>query len=77
LQAAILSVKLKHLPAWTQKRQEAALRYNELLKDCDVQTPAVSDTLSHVYHLYVVRAKDRDLLQAAFNAAKTNVEINQ
>jgi dTDP-4-amino-4,6-dideoxygalactose transaminase len=56
LQAAILSVKLRHLDAWTAKRQELAIRYNELLKDVEpIKLPHFyADALS-VFHLYVIR----------------------
>jgi len=64
LQAAILSVKLKHLELWTEKRKAVAAIYKELLKDSSVVTPADVDKVRHVYHLYVVRLKNRDDVQA-------------
>jgi len=56
LQAAILSVKLRHLDAWTTKRQELAIRYNELLKDVEqiVVPHFYADALS-VFHIYAIR----------------------
>ena len=60
LQAAILSAKLKHLEAWTEKRRRAAARYCELLKDTQVVTPSVDPDIRHVYHLFVVRVPNRD-----------------
>jgi dTDP-4-amino-4,6-dideoxygalactose transaminase len=64
LQAAILNVKLPHLPAWTESRRRVAARYNELLKDMgDVVTPKVAPDREHVYHLYVIRAEKRDSLR--------------
>jgi len=56
LQAAILSVKLRHLESWTTKRQQLALRYNELLEDVEqiVLPTFYADSLS-VFHLYVIR----------------------
>ncbi len=63
LQAAVLSVKLRHLEAWTTKRQQLAFQYNELLGDIDqiVLPSFYSDALS-VFHLYVIRVpkKRRD-----------------
>jgi dTDP-4-amino-4,6-dideoxygalactose transaminase len=56
LQAAILSVKLRHLDDWTTKRQEMAIRYNELLEKVEqiVLPHFYADALS-VFHLYVIR----------------------
>lgn len=59
LQAAILSVKLKHLEAWTERRIAIAAKYTEGLKNV-VITPTVSPDVKHVYHLYVIRTKNRD-----------------
>lgn len=65
IQAGILRVKLKHLETWNEKRRDAARRYQELFRGADEEV-----TLPHepwwaqgVYHLYVVRVHDRDILQ--------------
>ena len=64
LQAAFLSVKLKQLPLWTFQRQKIASIYDELLKDIPgVIVPKIAKNASHVYHLYVIRIKNRDGLQ--------------
>ncbi len=57
LQAAFLSVKLKHLPDWTERRKNLARLYSESLAGISsVQTlPLPKDQDSHVYHLYVIR----------------------
>jgi dTDP-4-amino-4,6-dideoxygalactose transaminase len=60
IQAAVLSVKLRHLPEWTRLRCEAASRYREKLADGPVQLPHVPDNVTHVYHLFTVRHSDRD-----------------
>jgi dTDP-4-amino-4,6-dideoxygalactose transaminase len=59
LQAAVLDVKLKHLEDWTARRREVARMYDEGLKGV-VVTPAATDDSRHVYHLYVVRVKERE-----------------
>lgn len=64
LQAAVLRVKLKYLEKWTTKRIENAAYYNTLLQDSDVITPVVRYNSKHVYHLYVIRHKNRDKLIA-------------
>lgn len=59
LQAAILDVKLKHLEKWIEQRRDIANIYDEELKNI-VITPDVLPDVRHVYHLYVVRVKNRD-----------------
>ena len=64
LQAAVLRVKLTHLPTWTSQRQQIAAWYNQHLADIDdLQLPATAAGATHVYHLYVVRHLYRDALQ--------------
>ncbi|RRB12969.1 DegT/DnrJ/EryC1/StrS family aminotransferase [Larkinella knui] len=67
LQAAVLTVKLKHLSEFNRQRQIAAARYDYLLKDVPgVWTPVSADSSSHVYHHYTltVRTGMRDALGA-------------
>lgn len=59
LQAAILDVKLKHLDKWIERRRTIAKMYDAALKDI-VITPSVLPDVKHVYHLYVIRIKNRD-----------------
>lgn len=64
LQAALLSVKLKYIDRWTAERQELARIYDLQLKDIgDLVLPVVKTGATHVYHLYVVRTKQRNSLQ--------------
>lgn len=61
IQGAVLSVKLRHLPAWNEARRAHAKRYRELLSGLDgIVLPAEAEYGRHVYHLYVVRVADRD-----------------
>ena len=76
LQAAILSVKLPHLPAWTAARQRIAARYDAMLAGTpDLVLPKVAEGREHVYHLYVIRHPRRDALKAhlASNGIETVV----
>jgi len=59
LQATILYVKLKYLDKWTKKRRAIAAKYDKGLKNI-VITPFVAPNGKHVYHLYVIRIKNRD-----------------
>ncbi len=64
IQAALLRVKLRYLDDWTEKRQQIAHRYNELLAEVPVETPYERPQARHVYHQYTIRAPHRDELQA-------------
>lgn len=64
LQAAILNVKLKYIQEWTEKRIKNANLYTELLNNIgDIVTPKTRPNSKHVFHLYVIRTKNRDELQ--------------
>jgi dTDP-4-amino-4,6-dideoxygalactose transaminase len=63
LQGAILSVKLKHIDEWTEKRRAVAALYGVLLEGTDITTPKEASNRRHVYHLYVVRVSNRDKVQ--------------
>lgn len=63
LQAAILGAKLPHLDVWNARRREIADYYTELFSNTDLVLPYVPPHITPAYHLYVVRAKNRDALQ--------------
>ena len=64
MQAAILSVKLKHILEWNAKRLRNAILYNELLTGVDgIAIPQIRENVKHVFHLYVIRAANREALQ--------------
>lgn len=61
IQAGILSVKLPHLAQWNAQRRERADAYNHLLAECPEIIMPFEPSWSHaVYHLYVVRTRDRE-----------------
>ncbi|QEC69089.1 DegT/DnrJ/EryC1/StrS family aminotransferase [Panacibacter ginsenosidivorans] len=69
LQAAFLSVKLKHLESFTALRCQAADRYHALLQNADeIKLPVTAKHCTHVFHLYVIRTKQRDALQQYLNS---------
>ncbi|GAB3317666.1 DegT/DnrJ/EryC1/StrS family aminotransferase [Hymenobacter humi] len=69
LQAALLRVKLPHLPEWTRQRQQVAAWYDQHLAGIpDLRLPAVADGATHVYHLYVVHTPRRAALQQHLTA---------
>lgn len=64
LQAAFLSVKLKHLNQQNLERRAIAHRYNEDLGKIErLNLPTEGDDRFHVYHLYVIRTPERDKLR--------------
>jgi len=64
LHAAVLSVKLKQLDAWTDLRRSRASEYDRLLANAPMTLPSAPAGYRHVYHLYVIECDDRDGLQA-------------
>lgn len=69
MQAAILRVKLRKLEEWTEARRAVAREYDRLLASGDLLLPYVSPQVRHVYHLYVVRTRERERVQAELTAA--------
>lgn len=63
LQAAILGAKLPHVDAWNVRRREIADYYTELLTNTDIVPSYVPPQIKPVYHIYCIRAKNRDVLQ--------------
>lgn len=63
VQAAMLRVKLRHLPAWIAERQRAAAHYDRLLAGLPLHTPLVAPGNAHAYYMYCVRAERRDALR--------------
>jgi dTDP-4-amino-4,6-dideoxygalactose transaminase len=68
LQAAILRVKLRHLPRWTEARRRHAARYQQLLAGTALSLPEEMPYARHVYYLYTVRSRQREALRAALAA---------
>src|SRR5215471_14530262 len=74
IQAAVLRVKMPHLPSWNDARRERAQIYDRLLTSAGLtrtgaNSPAPVTLLKtrpeahHIYHQYVIRARDRDKLR--------------
>ncbi len=65
LQAAVLSVKLKHLDQWSEKRQQNAEYYDERFAEPGsmVKTPRVRQGCRHIYNQYTIRVPHRDGLK--------------
>ena len=64
VQAGILRSKLRRLEEWNEGRRQAASRYDGLLSAVEgVEVPYTPGWARSVYHLYVIRSKERDLLR--------------
>jgi len=64
LQAAVLRVKLRHLDEDNQRRRGIAELYNQAASHHGVTLPQTLAGATHVFHQYVIRAKQRDSLRA-------------
>jgi len=66
IQAAILRVKLRHLPEWQQARQAHAAEYSKFLLGIPgIAPPLVPENYEHVFHQYTIRVERRDALHQA------------
>lgn len=77
LQAAVLSVKLKYLQNWNQRRIQIAHQYNNLLKSCHgIILPAVRNNTIHTFHIYSIRSSRRDSLKKFLDSKEINTLIH-
>jgi dTDP-4-amino-4,6-dideoxygalactose transaminase len=65
LQACVLLSKMQHIEGWTEQRRQVAQWYREELDGTNFELPQAHDDSRHVYHLFVVRTKQRERLMSA------------
>ena len=79
LQAAVLTIKLPHLDAWTEARQHNAQAYGELFRTAgledQIRLPVTLPGYRHIYNQYVIRVSDRDQLREHLRSANIGTEI--
>jgi dTDP-4-amino-4,6-dideoxygalactose transaminase len=76
IQAAILRVKLRHLPAWQRARQAHAAAYTKLLLGIPgVAPPLIPEGYEHVFHQYTIRVERRDALVQSLSERKIGSSI--
>jgi dTDP-4-amino-4,6-dideoxygalactose transaminase len=75
LQAAVLRAKLPLLDGWNERRRAIARRYSEGLRHTDLVVPLPAGP-DYVAHLYVIRARHRDLLRAHLQTAGISAEVH-
>lgn len=63
IQAAMLRVKLKHLDKEIANRRKIADYYLNNIKNKDITLPIAKENENHVWHLFVIKTKNRDKLQ--------------
>jgi len=77
LQAAILSVKLNFLDQWNSERIQLAHYYNEKLSDIkNLSIPTYDKDFKHVFHVYVVRVKEREKMIEHLNKHSIQTSIH-
>jgi len=76
LQAAVLSVKLRHLEKWNARRAGHAARYAALLPADGLVLPATLPGATHVFHLYVLRTRAREALRTHLRQAGIQTGIH-
>lgn len=69
LQAAMLSLKLKHLDRWNLARAFRAIRYAELLDGLPITLPHRWHDSQSAWHCYVIESDHRDDIRAALTEA--------
>jgi dTDP-4-amino-4,6-dideoxygalactose transaminase len=76
LQAAILRVKLQRLDEWNAGRRRVADTYLRELADLPLTLPVVGAGNEPVWHLFVVRAADRDAAQRQLREAGVDAGLH-
>jgi dTDP-4-amino-4,6-dideoxygalactose transaminase len=77
LQAAVLNVKLRHLPNWNEKRAKHAKRYRQLLEGIgDIRFQKQANFSTHIYHLFIIETDRRDGLQKHLSSAGIYTNIH-
>jgi dTDP-4-amino-4,6-dideoxygalactose transaminase len=76
IQAAILRVKLRHLPNWQRARQAHAAEYHRLLSSAPgVAPPITPEGCEHVFHQYTIRVERRDTVQQHLSDRKIGSSV--
>jgi dTDP-4-amino-4,6-dideoxygalactose transaminase len=68
LQAAILRVKLRYVDRWNERRRDLARQYTERLSNSRIGVPTEYPKSKSVYHLYIIRVKERERLRRYLDA---------
>ena len=81
IQAAVLCVKMPHLPEWNESRRRHAALYNELLRGLAddsgerIVLPQCEAGNKHIFHQFTIRHARREALQAHLKAHGVASEV--
>ena len=75
-QGAVLRIKLRHLYAWTARRQEIAREYRRLLAGARVEMPVDDPRDECVYHQFVIYASNRNAVIAHLTAREIETVVH-
>jgi dTDP-4-amino-4,6-dideoxygalactose transaminase len=76
IQAAILRVKLRHLPEWQRARQAHAAAFTKLLLGIPcIMPPLIPEGYEHVFHQYTIRVERRDALMKYLSERKIGCSV--
>jgi dTDP-4-amino-4,6-dideoxygalactose transaminase len=75
-QGAVLRIKLRHLYAWTQRRQEIAREYRRALAGARLEMPVDDPRDECVYHQFVIYAANRSSIVAQLTAREIETVIH-
>ena len=72
--AAILLKKFPYLDEWIDRRRQIAARYNDELKNLNIDLPLEHPDNKHAYYIYVVANPERDRIMTSLS--KKNIHLN-
>jgi dTDP-4-amino-4,6-dideoxygalactose transaminase len=75
-QGAVLRVKLRRLPQWTERRREICRRYRELLAGARVDLPKEAPHVESANHLFVVYVDERDRVRSELEARGVQTAVH-
>jgi dTDP-4-amino-4,6-dideoxygalactose transaminase len=79
IQAAVLRVKLPHLPRWSDLRRANAAAYVELVHEARLEDriglPVEADGCTHIYNQFIVRVPERDRVRAHLTGHGIGTEV--